>query len=470
MNINKLLNPVPNKRPRFDEGTLACDMYWLPTELIAYLITFFHLQLRPTLRLVSKKWYIAYDLYHRHILFDDIAHAGMRIMTRRQLLHGFVKHGHRLRWMFIHTLTLRDILDIEPNFASLIPNVIWLHVVVNDGLSSQQWVRDFIAKLCNMRRMVISEFGFTADEHLAEEMDKAISGLPQITSVSIEDIDIDLDVFPGPNMKARANQIQRLVISVANIDPGMVYSTFEMFKNAKWLGFRGIGSVGVLKEVAEMVINKKNFPKLQILEVHSELDLSHADSIVNEENGTTVTAMDLYLKICSIRRPRCVLRIGFILGACSTSNLTLMEKEREFIINLGKIGAEVLIHIDLTHYTPSGDYDPLTTLFYESAPRFPRLRFLESHVSPTAVTGPRIIEALNNPFLLPHLISGYFYVDGTQSPEWNRSFNPIDPSRGFLFSVIEAQYEDKWRLLNETSGGILPSMFLPDDLGDADDL
>ncbi|KAI8871174.1 hypothetical protein GQ42DRAFT_154699 [Ramicandelaber brevisporus] len=168
-------------------------------------------------------------------------------------------------------------------------------------------------------------------------------------------------------MKELADQMQLLVMSVANIGPGMVYSTFEMFKNVKGLGFRGISSVGVLKEVASIVSNQKNFPNLQYLEVHSEFDLSHADPIVNEEDGSKVTAMDLYLKICGIRRPKFELRVGFILGACSTTNSALIEKEREFIINIGKISAELLADLELTHYPPSGDYDPLTSLLYENA-------------------------------------------------------------------------------------------------------
>ncbi|KAI8866221.1 hypothetical protein GQ42DRAFT_158936 [Ramicandelaber brevisporus] len=261
-------------------------------------------------------------------------------------------------------------------------------------------------------------------------------------------------------MKELANQILELVISVANIEPGIIDSTFKIFKNVGYLGLRGISNVSALKDITEMVVEEKNFPKLHILQVHSEFDLSHTDPIVNEEDGTMVTAMDLYLKICGIRRPRFELILGFILGACSTTDLALIEKEREFVVNLGKIGAEVLSKLSLTHYTPSGDYDPLTTLFYESAPRFPILRFLNSHISPTADTGPRIIEALNNPFLLPHLVGGYFYVDGTQAPEWKFGYNPTNPSRGVHFMVNEKLYEDKVRMTNENNNGIVPSQFV----------
>ncbi|KAI8873583.1 hypothetical protein GQ42DRAFT_23686 [Ramicandelaber brevisporus] len=469
MNISKLLNPVPSKKPRFDEDTLVCDEYWLPTELIAYIITYTDLFIRSKFRLVSKKWYIAYDIYLRNKMFNDMIHVSERYVTRKQVLNIFVDYGHRLRWMFIHTSTLRDLLDIEPNFASLIPNVSRLRVTIDDGVSNQQRVRDFVAKLCKLVRIVIREFGSTADRHLASELDKSVAIMPHLQEVDLSDIDLDLNAFPGPNVKERAHQIVDLGMSVASIEPGTVASKFEMFKNVEILSIRGISSVVVLKEVTELVIDEKNFQSLRILEVHSEFDLSHADPVVNEEDGTTVTAMDLYLKICDIRRPQFLLRVGFILGACSKTNSTLIEREREFVIKLGKTSAEVLELLELTHYTPVGDYDPLTTLFYESAPRFPRLLFLYAHVSPTAATGLRIIEALNNPFLFPSFAEVIFYVDGSQSPEWDWDYNPIDPSRGFQFLVTEPDYEDEARMINENNDEVIPSWFLSDDYDDYDD-
>ncbi|KAI8874245.1 hypothetical protein GQ42DRAFT_159923 [Ramicandelaber brevisporus] len=119
MNISKLLNPVSNKKPRFTEDTLTHDKCWLPTELIAYIISFFHHHFRPKFRLVSKKWYTAYDLYHRNRVFREYERADDISATRRQFLNAFVKHGHRLRWIYIRTSTLREILDVEPNFASV---------------------------------------------------------------------------------------------------------------------------------------------------------------------------------------------------------------------------------------------------------------------------------------------------------------------------------------------------------------
>ncbi|KAI8865474.1 hypothetical protein GQ42DRAFT_166045 [Ramicandelaber brevisporus] len=462
MDIRKLLNPLPNKKSRFDEDALVCDKYWLPTELIAYVMTFFIFSRRPTLRLVSKKWYFAYDLYHHNKAFSDIDHIKDRSVTRSQLVNAFVKYGHRLRWMMdFYTSTLREILDVEPNFADLIPNVTFFRVTINDDFSSQRLMSDFVMKLGKLKGLVIQEYGFTADEHLADEMDKAVAVMPRLREVEFSNVDLDFNSFPGPNMKECADQIQLLVISVANIEPELVVSRFTMFKNVTRLGLRGIGSVDVLKEITEMVTGEKNFPAMYKLEVQSEFDLSHASPIVNEEDGTAITAMDLYLKICGIRRrPKFELRVGFILGACSKNNSVLIEREKEFIINLGKTSAEVLSILELTHYTPVGDYDPLTTFFYKSASSYPKLRICYLLLSPTAATGPRIIEALNNPFLFPHLIEAIFYVDGMQSPEWVKGYNPVEPTRGLDFYVFEKQHEDETRMINENNNGVLPSIFL----------
>ncbi|KAI8869849.1 hypothetical protein GQ42DRAFT_22812 [Ramicandelaber brevisporus] len=462
MDIRKLLNPVPNKKPRFDEDILVCDRYWLPTELIAYIMTFFHYHFRPPFRLVSKKWYTAYDLYHRNRVFADEDHVFDKNVTRNQVLSAFVKYGYRLHWMYNCTSMLREILEIEPNFADLIPNVIRLYVTIDDSFPTQRWMSDFVMKLGKLNRITIQEYGFTADEHLAGELDKAVATMPCLDSVLMFDIDLDFNAFPGPNTKERANQIRHLKLSVVNIEPGLVVSTFTMFKNARRLGLSGISSVNVLKEVTEMVTGEKNFPAMNTLEVHSQLDLSHASPIIDEEDGTTITAMDLYLKICGIRRRQLELHVGFILGACSKTNSVLIEKERDFVINVGKTGADIIAELDITHHTPVGDYDPLTTLLYESAPCYSNLKYLALYVSPTAATGPRIIEALNNSFLLPHLIQVNFYVDGTQSPEWNYKYDPTHPSRGLKFVIGETQHEDEARMVNENNDGILPSWFKAD--------
>ncbi|KAI8865946.1 hypothetical protein GQ42DRAFT_82945 [Ramicandelaber brevisporus] len=461
MRTNGLPNPVPNKRLRLDEDTLVCDKYWLPAELIAHIISFFHFLHRPVFRLVSKKWYIAYDQYYNNSSFSDETHVDSRSVTRRQVVNAFANYGHRLRWMHINTSTLREMLDTAPTLASLIPNVTWLNVKVNDGLSSQRWIGGFVAKLCKLRSITIKEFGATADEHLVGEMEKAIPGLPRLQKVDLSNIDLDSDAVPGPNMRRRASKMLQLVLPIANIAPGSVASTFAAFKSVTRLGFTGISSANVLKEVTDMVTDDKNFSAMHKLDVHTTFDLSHAVPIINEEDGTTVTAMDLYLKICGIQRPKFELRVGFVLGACSTTNKALIKKEQEFVIKLGRIGAKVLVQLELTHYAPAGEYDPLTTFFYYSAPRYPALQYLSNHVSPTTATGSRIIEALNNPFLLPHLIQAIFLVDGTQAKEWNWRFNPIKPSRGATCSVIETRFEDHMRNLNERNGGVLDSWFSP---------
>ncbi|KAI8870506.1 hypothetical protein GQ42DRAFT_162655, partial [Ramicandelaber brevisporus] len=354
-------------------------------------------------------------------------------------------------------------MAVEPNFAALIPNVVFLSVAVSDGFSSQQWVGEMVSKLTKLRSISILEYGHHADEHLAVAMDKAVGNMPHFKSFGSLSIDIDVTSFPGPNLKALGGQMEHLEIPIANIVPGTVSSTFEVFKNIQILGLMMISSIEILREVADMVSNSKNFPSMYQLYVFTEIDITRTPSIVNEEDGTLVTGMDIYEKICSIRRhPRFELNVGFTLGACSTTDDALIAKEREFIINLGKNHADVLMGLQLTHFTPVGDYDPLTTLFYESAPRFHRLAFMRFYVSPTAATAPKLIAAFNNEFLLPRLTFIEVFVDGSQLPEWKTRYNPIEPERGVSLSIIEIELLDKRRIENEANNGITESAFLPD--------
>ncbi|KAI8871250.1 hypothetical protein GQ42DRAFT_178010 [Ramicandelaber brevisporus] len=466
MDISKLLNPIPNKRPRYDDldSSSYGHPFWLPTEIIAYILSFLEWTIRPNFRLVSKSWYTAYELYHRNREFQVSVHVGSKRVGRQKVLNAFVKYGHQLRVMTTTTDFIRDMMAVEPNFAGLIPNVVYMSVAVCDGLSSQQWVGEMVSKLTKLRSMVVLEYGFNADEHLAVEMDKAVGNMPHFKSFGSLSIDIDVTSFPGPNLKALGGQMEKLELPIANIVPGTVASTFEVFKNIKELGLMMISSIEILREVADMVSNPKNFPAMYQLYVFTEIDITRTPPIVNEDDGTLVTGLDLFEKICSIRRhPRFELNVGFTLGACSTTDDALIAKEREFVINLGKNHADVLMGLQLTHFTPVGDYDPLTTLFYESAPRFHRLAFMRFYVSPTAATAPKIIAALNNEFLLPRLAFIEVFVDGSQLPEWKRGYNPIEPARAVYLSVVEMERMDKMRIENETNDGIIKSSFLPDD-------
>ncbi|KAI8870981.1 hypothetical protein GQ42DRAFT_168682 [Ramicandelaber brevisporus] len=467
MNISKLLNPMPTKRPRFDDGNSSSyygHPFWLPTEIIAYIISFLSDSTHPNFRLVSQSWYTAYELYHRNRVFGHGIHVGRKKVTRRQVLNAFVKHGHRLRVMTTNTSFLRQMLEAEPNFAGLIPNTVRLSIAVVEGYSSRHWIGEFVAKLTKLRYFTVIEYGYYADEHLAAEMDKAVGGMPNFKHFETFGIDLDVTKFPGPNLKAIGSQMEHLELPVATAVPGTVTSSFEAFRNIKILGLMMISSIEILREVADMVSNPKNFPVMYQLYVFTEIDITRTPPIVNEEDGTLVTGLDLFEKICSIRRhPRFELNIGFTLGACSTTDDALIAKEREFVINLGKNHADVLMGLQLTHFTPVGDYDPLTTLFYESTPRLHRLAFMRLYVSPTAATAPKLIAAFNNEFLLPRLTFVSFYVDGSQLPEWKQGFKPVDPSRGTINHVIETEILDKVREENESTNGIIESDFLSED-------
>ncbi|KAI8874134.1 hypothetical protein GQ42DRAFT_152129 [Ramicandelaber brevisporus] len=446
MDISKLLNPIRDKRPRFDENAVGVDKLWLPPELIAYIMQFIYYQKRPRFRLVSKSWYTAYELYHRNLTFDNIVHVNRPKVTRKQTLDAFREYGHRLRVFYADTNFLRYMLEYEPNFAKLIPNVAMACIGIRDGLPSERWIGNVLAKLTKLHNISIGEYGYEADENLAIELDKAIGDMPHLKRLSAHDMDLDSAALTGENMKL------------------IMTSTLEVFKNVVTLGLKLISSIEVLHKVTEVVTNPKSFPLLNELYVLTQVDITRTAPIVDEQTGERITGYGLFKKICSIRRPRFELSVGFGLGACSTTDAALIEKERNFIINLAKNHNDVLVGLEITHFTPVGDYDPITTFLYESIPRFERLAFMRLYASPTASTSPKLIAALNNSFLLPHLTLVEVYVDGSQVPEWNISSNPLDTSRGVLLTIMADEYYDELRAENESNNGILASRFLPDDV------
>ncbi|KAI8866336.1 hypothetical protein GQ42DRAFT_165568 [Ramicandelaber brevisporus] len=464
MDISKLLNPIRNKRPRFDESAVEVDKLWLPTELIAYIMQFIYFRIRSRFRLVSKSWYTAYELYHRNLIFDNLVHVNRPKVTRKQTLDAFRKYGHRLRFLDVDTNFLRYMLEYEPNFAELIPNVTSTYIGIRDGLPSELWVGNVLAKLTKLNRISIAEYGYDADENLAAELDKAIGNMPHFRQFAASDMDLDIAVLTGENMRLIGGKLTVLDVSIPNMAAGMVAPTLGVFKNVAILWLKLISSIEVLHKVTEVVTNPKSFPLLSELSVMTQVDITRTAPIIDEQTGERITGYGLFKKICSIRRPRFDLSVGFGLGACSTTDAALIETERNFIINLAKNHNDVLVGLEITHFTPVGDYDPITTFLYESVPRFERLAFMRFYASPTASTSPKLIAALNNSFLLPYLAFVDVIVDGGQAPEWNSGSNPLDTSRGVMVSTTLEDNDDKLRAENESNNGILASRFLPDDV------
>ncbi|KAI8873368.1 hypothetical protein GQ42DRAFT_160572, partial [Ramicandelaber brevisporus] len=118
----------------------------------------------------------------------------------------------------------------------------------------------------------------------------------------------------------------------------------------------------------------------------------------------------------------------------------------------------------MTHFLPTSEYDPLSTLFYESAPRFPMLSILDLHLPPTAQNKQRLIDAVNNPFLLPRLSIVEWSVGDDADEEFVEGYDPINPSRGVFFDVMEVKLFDHIQQAVEM-GETIPSIFEPEEIG-----
>ncbi|KAI8870173.1 hypothetical protein GQ42DRAFT_169315 [Ramicandelaber brevisporus] len=205
-------------------------------------------------------------------------------------------------------------------------------------------------------------------------------------------------------------------------------------------------------------------PRLNVLSVAAEFDITRAPPIQDPETGRSIRAYTLIDHICDIRRPGGTMRvtIGFILGACSSGNPELVEIERQFLVELGKKHSDVLHGLRITHFLPTSDYDPLSTLLYESVSRFPALVGLDLRLPPTAQNKQRLIDAFNNPFLLPRLHYVRWQVSDDADEEFVTGFNPIEPSRGVYFLLSEDRYADQLQRAVEM-GESIPSIFEPEE-------
>ncbi|KAI8872640.1 hypothetical protein GQ42DRAFT_177026 [Ramicandelaber brevisporus] len=472
MNISKLLNPLqqppPLKRGRRDSVIDSVPLNlksWLPNEIIGYIILFVDKSFRKELRLVSRAWFTAYMTYHRcsHLIYGR-NYKSVK-WTRSGALDSVRRNGRHLREMIVATSFFKELVEVEPNLGNLIPNVTWLCVALAGDSPSSQWLGKVVSKMNKLYSLLLTEYSVgTADEHFLEELDKALVGKKRIYELNFQGVHVtNMDNFPGPNLREIAHQMLSLCIPMSSINAEHVSSKFALFCNVRDLGLADISSMEVLLAVANLLCEPKNMPQLKILTVAAEFDITRSMPINDPETGQDIHAYTLIDRICGIRRQKhtLLINIGFTLGACSSGNPELVEIERQFLIDLGKKHCEVLHGFDITHFLPTSDYDPLSTLFYESASRFPVLSIMDLCLPPTYENKQRLIDALNNPFLLPRLHSMQWRVCEDADKEFIQGYNPIDPSRGIDFMVVEDRLADQYQQAVEM-GENVPSIFEPE--------
>ncbi|KAI8869768.1 hypothetical protein GQ42DRAFT_24460 [Ramicandelaber brevisporus] len=472
MNISKLLNPLqePLKQVRYDSDINPVSFNsrsWLPVEIIGYIILFVDRPLRAKLRLVSRAWYTAYTTYHRcsYLMYGRVTKSTQFTLTGA--LTALRKNGRCLRELFVTTTFFKELLEVEPNLGDLIPNVIWLAATITSDAAISTWLGKVVSKMSKLQTLVLKELtaGIT-DEHFLEELDKALAGKRHLSRLIFDDIHVaDMDNFPGPNLREIAPQISNLAIPMSTVPVSNVSSKFALFCNVCDLGLSDISSMEVLLAVANLLCEPKNMPQLKMLTVFAEFDITRTAPIQDPETGQDIRAYTLFDRICGIRRPKHKLRItvGFTLGACSSNNPELVEVERQFLIDLGKKHSDILNGLRITHFLHTSDYDPLSTLLYESASRFPVLASMDLRLPPTTQNKQRLIDAMNNPFLLPLLNIVQWWVGEDADEEFVQGYDPIDPSRSVYFKVMEMKLFDQLQQAVEM-GETVPSIFEPEEV------
>ncbi|KAI8869610.1 hypothetical protein GQ42DRAFT_156055 [Ramicandelaber brevisporus] len=472
MNISKLLNPLqqqPLKRVRHNSDARLARFNpesWLPSEIIGYVILYVDKRFRRELRLVSRAWYIAYMTYHHCSCLIYGRHYKSVKWTRTDALDALRNNGRYLREMTVMTSFFKELVEIEPKLGDLIPNVTWLSALITGDSPSSQWLGEVVSKMSKLRSLILTEYSAgAADEYFLEELDKALAGKRHLSGLNFEDVHVtNMDSFPGPNLRQLAPQISTLCVPIATVPASSVSSKFAIFCNVRELGLSDISSMEVLLAVTNLLCEPKNMPQLKILTLIAGFDITRTAPIQDPETGQDVRAYTLIDRICGIRRPKHKMHItiGFTLGACSSGNPELVEIERQFLTDLGKKHSEVLHGLRITHFLPTSDYDPLSTLFYESTSRFSVLSVLNLHLPPTPHNKQRLIDALNNTFLLPRLHFVYWQVSDDADEEFVNGFDPLDSSRGINFMVAEERRLDQFQQAVEM-GESIPSIFEPED-------
>ncbi|KAI8868428.1 hypothetical protein GQ42DRAFT_41386 [Ramicandelaber brevisporus] len=401
----------------------------------------------------------SYLIYGRNIKFAK--------WTRSGALNALRNNGRSLREMIMATTFIKELVEIEPNLGDLFPNVTWLTVSMAGDLPSSQWFGKVVSRMDKLHSLILTEYSAgTADEHFLEELDKALVDKRRLSVLTFDAIHVtNMDNFPGPNLSQLAPQLSTLGIPMSTINAENVSSKFALFCNVRTLGLSDISSMEVLLAAANLLCEPKSMPQLNVLSVIVGFDITRTAPIQDPETSQVIRPYTLIDRICGIRRPKYKLHIsiGFTLGACSSGNPELIEIERQFLIDLGKKHSEVLQGLRITHFLPTSDYDPLSTLFYESASRFPMISGLVLRLPPTGHNKQRLIDALNNPFLLPKLSFVQWWVSEDADEEFVKGYNPIDPSRGIHFMLIEVRLVDQLQQAVEM-GESVPSIFEPEEI------
>ncbi|KAI8869798.1 hypothetical protein GQ42DRAFT_155887 [Ramicandelaber brevisporus] len=454
MNITKLLNPVSSKRlctySSQQQLRQISPAARLPAELIAQILLYFQGVHRAWYAQVCKQWQYAYNLFHRNSYFSIKDHVSGKNVTKNALLRSFRKYGHRVRIMHTTSEILVVMLHLEPNFGELVSNVQHLFVRLTHRISSEMMLGKFVSKLSQLREVTFIDRGYAPDEYFSAELDKALVNKPFLSRVESQDIELNAAHFPGPNLKAAAAKIQELVFEVSNFEANDLVSALEPFRNLTSVGLCNFTSLEVMYAAVQLITDPRSLQSLKTLHFLVDLDITRTPPIHDDE-GNKVMAMTLVERVCGIKRPKFELVLRLMLGACSTNDTELIEKERQFISNLGKNYADVFYALNLIHLEPVGDYDPVTTFLFEGGARYLHLTILRLDIPMSLKMKEKLAAAVNNTFLLPNLQATILRIDGQLYGDLIKGYSPVDASREMQFIVEDVSAQDQLRQANESA-------------------
>ncbi|KAI8869676.1 hypothetical protein GQ42DRAFT_163252 [Ramicandelaber brevisporus] len=497
MDISRLLNdPRPPKRPRLftlppgcsvdDDAAATSDsgsavQQWskvqLSVDAAAYVMEFVDASERPMCRLVNQVWYAAYNRYHRYVSFSQPENMGI---SPRQLISTLHDHGLRLRYIFIFSSSLAELVRLDPNLSTrAIPNVSTVFIVLNEpNISSKTWLLAACQGWKQLRFLTIYSYGFAPDRDFPSSLNQLLCRTPRLGILAFRDISIRPGSFPDPHLleiepcyAGTLSQLTGLNMSLEHFESAAeVAMLLEPLHSVTTLGFDEINDLSVLDAVAGLLEQPGFIPKLDGLSVTTGLDMCRTPAITVQDtitveasahSGTDATAeeqttlvvsrvvnvIDTMNRFRDLNRPHVELSLGFVLGACSCSTThplyhQSIDRERQFLAEFSSKCIPRIKCLKITHYTPSvpGYYWPLDALFHCDA-SFPWLTVLELYVTPMSWFKDRLADIIGSRNMLPKLALLLMFYNESSDIDVEEFVSEQIDNRGGALS-IEFSVED----------------------------
>ncbi|KAI8868210.1 hypothetical protein GQ42DRAFT_164290 [Ramicandelaber brevisporus] len=379
---------------------------WLNPDVISVVIYYVDYSVRFPLRLVSRSWYEAYNIYYRYRVIDTILMEPFEIPA----LSHWENNGYRLRAITIKAEHIIQLLHAYPNLHEMLPNLQFFTCQKPLG-NNHRMVLRFIGKFHKLTQVEFHDSEITRSSFWIE-FDETIGKLKHIKRLILSGLLMEPDFFPGENLKANsAKHIKQLLLAFNSTEPGEVHEVVRWFPSLTHMYFHRLedsmainGIVSLLKEQDEVrelnvqmanaslasnnangnadgtagsnenagavVIHEQN-QQQQTQQVQQAQQAPRTASLADNVNHMMVRLITdvsnpihseqfkaAYLRLMDLPRPHMTLDLWFYVGALCTQDPQRMEFERQFLQEVSRRCKPKLYWIRLQNNDPFDESIP----------------------------------------------------------------------------------------------------------------